>query len=168
MRLSPPWIINRKRWPREGAECESEQCSLAVVAGDAVGFELAAVLAAVDEDPLAGFFSGRSDSDGDGFELAAARAGAVAGLVVDVLAVQAGGAVVALLRTPRAAVNVGLAVDALKSVGFVSATVARTVGVVRSVIEVVGAAVALVACAIGSWHVIGWSVWPESAPVDPQ
>src|SRR5690606_23104213 len=91
-----PRIIQRKRRPRNRPERQAQERTFRVIARDAVGFDLAAARAAVDDGPFAVGFG----FDGDGLHGASASAGAVAGVLVDVPAVEARGAVVAVFGAP--------------------------------------------------------------------
>lgn len=68
-----------------------------------------------------GPFAARFGFDGDGLHGASAGTGAVARAQIDVAAVEAGGAVVAVPGTPALAGDLELAVDAGEAVGFVPA-----------------------------------------------
>ncbi len=119
-----PKPINRKRRIRDGPQREGQEGSFGVVACDAVGAELAAGAAAVDDGPFA-VATACADLDADGFHHALAGAGAVAGGFVDVPAVEAGRAVVAMLGAPRLAGDLEPAVDARKAIRLVSAELIR-------------------------------------------
>lgn len=122
-------VIERERRAGDGAEGECEQGAFGVVAGDSVGFDCAAGFAAVDEGPFAAsVVDVAADFDGDGDHEALAGTGAIARRVVDVAAVEAGGAVVAVLGSPGLARDLELAVDAGEALRLVAALGAIGIG----------------------------------------
>ena len=130
-RVSLGWseVVERERGAGDGAEGEGEEGAFGVVAGDAVGFDCGAGFAAVDDGPFAARVVGiASHFDGDGDHDTLAGAGAIARRVVDVSAVEAGGAVVAVLCSPGLAWDLELAVDAGEALRLVAALGAIGIG----------------------------------------
>ena len=83
----------------------------------------------MDDGPFAARVIGvASHFDGDGDHDTLARAGAIARRVVDVAAVEAGGAVVAVLCSPGLAWDLELAVDAGEALRLVAALGAIGIG----------------------------------------
>ena len=130
-RVSLGWseVVEGERGAGDGAEGEGEEGAFGVVACDAVGLDCAAGLAAVDEGPFAAcVVDVASHFDGDGDHEALAGAGAIARRVVDVSAVEAGGAVVAVLCPPGLARDLEFAVDAGEALRLVAALGAIGIG----------------------------------------
>ncbi len=92
----------------EGTGRDRHQDHRVVIACDAVVFQVAAGFAAVNEDPLVAI----AEANGDGFHAAVAIGLAVAGEVIDVLAPEAEGAVVAVLGAEGELIDLLFAVDA--------------------------------------------------------
>ena len=91
---SGPQIVEGERWPCDRAEGEGEEGTFLIVASDAIGLDLAAGGASVDDRPL----TIAANLDGDRFHRGAAGVGAIARFVVDVTRPEAAGAVVAMAR----------------------------------------------------------------------
>lgn len=95
---------------------QSDEGQFVIVAGDAVEADAAAGSAAMDERP----FAVASGGHGDGFHLAAATGGAIAGVTVQVYAPEAVGAMVAVPGAGRCPVGGG---DVASAVGAAEAGV---------------------------------------------
>jgi hypothetical protein len=99
-------LIERERGGADGSQRQREEREFVVVARDAVGAELPAPDALVDDGPFA-VGSGR---DGDWFHGLIARRASIADLVVHMTGPETGRAMVALARAERLVLDGALAV----------------------------------------------------------